>query len=258
MGDMAIFRHARNLCPSQSQLESSTEPKASTFVLWVAGVYVALFGLASQRYESRLDQIENRANGIYTQLGAPNAKRALARIPRAQAMTLPRKPQLWPPQSVLCSLVGKEVRDEETVLALIEAVETFKEDLKAVNLAGASLIGANLSGANLSSAKLIKASLIAAILNGPDLTYADLTYADLRSANLSGAKLIRTALVGADLRGADLSSANFFEVPLTGDVVSAYDVKYVSAYWNRNTTWPEGFTPPCPVSTPETPCKPKK
>ena len=144
---------------------AATEPKASTFALWAIGVYVALFGLASQRYESRLDQIENRANGIYAQLGAQNVKRALARIPRAQAMTLPRKPALWPPWSVLRSLVGKEVYDAETVLALIEAVETFKEDLKAVSLDKAILHLANLSGADLRGA----------ILTGADLRRADLT-----------------------------------------------------------------------------------
>jgi hypothetical protein len=238
--------------------KAATEPKASTFVLWVVGVYVALFGLASQRHESRQDQIENRANGIYAQLGAPNAKRALARIPRAQAMTLPRKPNLWPPQSVLRSLVGKEVRDEETVLALIEAVETFKEDLEVVNLAGASLIGANLTGANLNRAILIEAFLITTTLALADLTDADLSRANLYCANLTGAKLIRVSLVGADLRGANLSSANLFEARLAGDVVSADDSKYVSAYWDHKTTWPEDFTPPCPSSTPEAPCKSKK
>lgn len=79
-------------------------PRPSTFVLWVVGIYAALYGIANQRYESHIDRIEARANGIYAQLGSSQWKEALERIPRAQAMTRPIQPRLFEPLSVLCSL----------------------------------------------------------------------------------------------------------------------------------------------------------
>ncbi len=55
--------------------------KPATIALWVVGIYVAFFGVASQRYENRIDIIENRANAIFTQLGTLNVKKVLSRIP---------------------------------------------------------------------------------------------------------------------------------------------------------------------------------
>jgi hypothetical protein len=221
--------------------KAATEPKASTFLLWFIGMYVALFGLTSQRYESRLDQIENRANGIYAQLGASNWKKALERIPRAQAMTLPRKPELWPPWSMLCSLVlCQQEPDAENVQALIETIETF-QDLKEVDLSEAYLFWAYLSGANLSGADLSRANLNLAHLSG-----ADLSRANLNRANLNRADLSKAHLSGANLNRTDLSLANLDGANLSG------------AFWNQETQWPEGFTPPCPVSKPDAPCQAKK
>ena len=41
-----------------------------TFILWLIAVYIASFGVASQRYENRVDIIENKANSIYPQLAS--------------------------------------------------------------------------------------------------------------------------------------------------------------------------------------------
>ncbi len=50
-------------------VDQSTNKRAPvTFLLWVIGAYVAFFGVASQRYENRVDKIENRANAIFPQL----------------------------------------------------------------------------------------------------------------------------------------------------------------------------------------------
>ncbi len=59
----------------------------ATFFLWFVGLYFALFGITSQRYENRLDRIEIRANTIYAQLGTPIATKALERIPDVQGLT---------------------------------------------------------------------------------------------------------------------------------------------------------------------------
>ncbi len=40
--------------------------KPSTFIIWIIGLYVALFGIASQRYENRVDVIEIRISTVFT------------------------------------------------------------------------------------------------------------------------------------------------------------------------------------------------
>ncbi len=66
---------------------------APTFFLWFVGIYVALFGLASQRYENSLDRLENRTNIIITQLGTDARKTAISLIAKTQGETLPKKPR---------------------------------------------------------------------------------------------------------------------------------------------------------------------
>ena len=122
-------------------------------------MYVALFGVASQRYENLLDRIENRANTIYAQLGTSNAQKALELIPRAQRMVRPVKPSIFHPVSVVCSLLCEQVADPETKNALKDIVVTFKNNLEGVSLPGIDLSEANLERANLRMADLRGANL---------------------------------------------------------------------------------------------------
>ena len=84
-----------------------------------------------------------------------------------------------------------------------EIEEVVKESWK---LRGANLAGIDLSGAILGGANLRVADLRGADLRRVDLRKADLSKADLRSANLSGANLHE-------------------------------------AWYNRHTTFPDGFDP---------------
>ncbi len=81
-----------------------TVPKPATFPLWILGIYVALFGIASQRYENRVDIIENRSNAIFAQLATSASTKALSRVPRVQRMPCPVKPEIFNPYSVIQSL----------------------------------------------------------------------------------------------------------------------------------------------------------
>lgn len=218
----------REICAIiEPNCKAATDPKASTFLLWAAGIYAALFGIATQYYENYIDRIEARANGIYAQLGASNAKRALARIPDAQAMTRPKRPELLNPWSVACSLYFCEhERDSEMVETLKEVIVTFKADLRGANLHKADLRGADLSKADLKGVNLSKADLRQTNLQGANLRLANLSRArlnraklgnaDLRQADLHGAILNRAELNGADLCLADLSWARPVEARLGG------------------------------------------
>ena len=190
----------------------------ATFLLWVIGLYVAFFGIASQRYENRVDKIENRANAIFPQLSTSVYKKALGRIARVQNMGCPYKPRILDPSSVFRSLFSKDTEYTEMVELLRETIEDWKDSLDGVkliganlegaNLEGAELEGANLEGAELWEAKLRGANLYRAKLRGAYLEGAKLRETDVREADLRDAHLVIADLRGADLWGADLRGAN--------------------------------------------------
>jgi uncharacterized protein YjbI with pentapeptide repeats len=202
-----------------------------TGFIWLIGIYLAFFGVASQRHDSRIDIIENRANSIFAQLAVPSvAKKALSRIPRVQNMSCPYKPSLLNPLSVFISLFS-DSKYEEVRAQLKETIEDWKDsldsvnlseailrgaDLREANLRGAKLQRADLRGANLQRASLLGADLQRAFLPEADLLFTNLWGADLRRADLRGANLWRTGFQNANLGGANLQGANLRDAFLQG------------------------------------------
>ncbi|MCP5007466.1 MAG: hypothetical protein GY941_26550 [Planctomycetes bacterium] len=85
-----------------------TYRKPSTFFLWFVGVYLALYGLVSTKYELSLDRVENRLSVIAAQLGNPDTeifKSLIKQIPSIQAVPTPVKPVIYNPLSFFISLV---------------------------------------------------------------------------------------------------------------------------------------------------------
>ena len=221
----------------------------STFLLWAVGIYVALFGLTSNRYENAADRVQLSANAIVTLLASTDARHgAFPLVRAAQLETTPPKPALWPPWSPLVSLVGDGENYGKGVALLKDAVvaaipasgesasRTIKlvstdlsgrdVDLRGKDLSGAILTGANLSGAHLSDADLSGAILTGAnlsgtILTGANLSDANLTFANLSRANLSDAALPDARLSGARLSGAILNGAILSDAILSDAVLSS-------------------------------------
>lgn len=247
-----------------AEVPKGTKPP-STFLLWATGLfglYIAIFGLASQRYENRVDLIETRINGIYAQLATENYKKALSRIPRVQRMRVPAKPVLLEPSTVYRSLFVDKLH-KDTVEQMKEIVEDWKSSFEGVDLIGANLenidlrranlsnvrfIGANIRNATLSEAilksamlwdaDLTKAYIVNANLEGANLTYANLEDANLYGANLRkaflyGANFNRTRLEKADLSGADLREP-FHEDRDVSEIVALYGFGYLKNNIVRN------------------------
>jgi len=126
--------------------------------IWLIGIYVASFGVASQRYENRVDIIDNRVNSISAELANDVYKKALSRISTVQNMWCPEKPEILNPLSVIRSLF-KETENQELVQLLKETIEDWKEKLDGVDLYQAKLAGASLEKANLNQAQLRRAEL---------------------------------------------------------------------------------------------------
>ena len=86
--------------------KTQTEPvnapayqRPPTILLWIISVYIALYGVASTRYELALDQVENRMSAVASQLSTSNEQafqNLIAQIPRIQDKEIPVEPQLWP------------------------------------------------------------------------------------------------------------------------------------------------------------------
>lgn len=210
-----IFRYsgAEFIC---AKFKPSKKPQPlPTGFIWLIGIYIAFFGVASQRYENRVDIIENRANSIFTQLGTTVYKKALGRISLVQNMRCPEKPKILNPFSVFSSLF-EETEYKELTKLLKETLEDWKDKLDSINLQHANLREADLLGANLQRADLFKANLGKANLRRASLLGANLQGADLRETNLRDSTLALSNLKGANLREADLQGANLREANLDG------------------------------------------
>lgn len=192
--------------------EKTGKRKPITFFLWLVGIYMAIFSIASSRYENRVNLIEDRMSAINVGLSAPINKLALGRISQVQNIPCPVKPDILRPHTAIISLFRNEVY-YDGVDILKTYVENWSDNLQLVDLSRADLRGTNLSGANLGEA----------VLRGANLSRAILIEANLFGANLGEAVLNRADLTGADL---------------TGSIIELYQLK--EAHLDTNTTMVDG------------------
>ena len=216
------------------------------------GIYTALFGIASQRYENTADRIELRANALVTLLVNNDSRiSATGQVFEVQYMRCPLKPEFSDPSSVFQSFFGTEDIYKPGSDLLAKTLESIKMKLGSperlshketfskgdffdqntrTNLNGANLIGVNLSGADLQNCNLIGtklngANLSGANLAGSNLQGADLTDALLPEANFTGSNLTGANLKGALLPGAKLIRANLEFAELEGANLSFANLK---------------------------------
>ncbi len=229
------------------------------FADFLVPLLIAYFGLRLSLQQGQIADDRNRETALQDyldkmselllkeQLANPEAPPAVRNIARARTVTTLR--QL---DSIRRNLLLGFLREaglsskNDPVRILSDAMlkdadlshaYLYETDLAKTSLSGADLARAFLFEADLSNASLIATNLSRALLNYANLSQADLSHANLReavlqNANLSKADLSRADLSEAILRGADLSMANLNEANLHW------------TYYDRNTLWPKGFTPP--------------
>lgn len=117
------------------------------------------------------------------------------------------------------------------------------QNMVGLPLAGSDFAVADLAGANLSESDLSRANFARADLRGTDLARATLRGAYFGPERIpdavksSGADLTGADLSGADLTDADLAHANLDRAKLDRAVLT-------NVYYDADTKWPEGYTPP--------------
>jgi uncharacterized protein YjbI with pentapeptide repeats len=196
----------------------------STFVVWLVGIYTALFGLASAWHENAVDRVEIRAGAVVALLANDNVRKgATSQIATVQNRLVPEKPEFLNPLSL--DSFWRWERHHEAVDLLKTAVVACKGELGDANLEGADLSGADLINANFTNANLSKADLREAVLVNANLERANLLGANLKDPNLKGANLKGANLVGGALKevillGTDLRNASLRNADLAGAILT--------------------------------------
>lgn len=180
----------------------SNEPPVS-FFLWVIGIYVGFFGIASQRYEYRVDKIENRANSIINQ---PESKNALERIPRVQQMTCPYKPEITSPISIFKSFLYTDSY-KEIVELLREIVEDRKFHLESINLSGINLAESNLKHSNMNKSILKKSILHSSVFDKGSLENVSFEQVLADNASFVECKLSNSIFINSNIQNSIFNGA---------------------------------------------------
>lgn len=151
-----------------------------TGVLWIIGVWSAIYGVVFQLHETSKSKIENKA-AIVSSLGSIN------RVGFVQHMRQYSEPSwLFPFSSCFFLQTNEDVIEE--MKALVEKSKTKLDDV--------DLSGAILNNMNLSNAKMHNINL-----ENSDLSNTNLSWAMLASSKFKNTKVENTDFTGTDLRG---------------------------------------------------------
>lgn len=198
--------------PNKIPAKLSSKRPPNTFIIWVIGIYAAIFGIASNRYENSLDKIESRANSFLMQLTVIEdpeiRKRFLSNIGNIQGLGCPKVPRLLNPFSVLGSLLIEEP-DDGTRDLMMGVVKQYSDDLKESNLSNSILTGIQLNDVDISSAELSNADLSNASLYKVNFSGTTLSYAKYASTKLSNSNFNKSYMFSVDFKEAKLTCVNF-------------------------------------------------
>lgn len=213
-----------------------------TIGVWLLATYIAFFGIASQRYENRLDLVENRITSIQTQLNASSSTRqnALNRIARTQHLLVPHGPDIKNPIDTILSLFGPEkeyatgveileevITDWRSILSGID-IQNIKSDneiitiadrVRAQNVYSVNLDNlilnnrwmrdSNLIAANVNSARFKDVDFYLSYFQGADFTESTFVNCDIREIKGNETVFTDTIFDNSEFDSSDLKDSNF-------------------------------------------------
>lgn len=170
-----------------------------TGFIWLFGIYIALFGIAFDRYEDRASEIDNLINSLTAQLYTEKGHYALSRIPDIQWQPCPFKPSIFNPKTVFFSLFGEDKQYEEMANYLKSIIVDHRNKLNSLNLGYIDLRGTLFHRGNFKNTKLLYSKLDQAFFMNVDFENADFFNATFVNAWFNDCKF----------KGANLNSVNF-------------------------------------------------
>lgn len=251
--------------------DDTGERPPRTFFLWLLGIYVSLFGLASSRYEQISSRLESQKNFIISQAESDNWKVFSTEIANLQLTKIPTSPTITCPLSVIASFFHYfDKIDDQTVNELQAVIYRKKSNLSDLNLSNLilsnniDLVNSDISGKSfkiyaIKNRNFSKSKFENSILDKADLKNinfyksnfknAVLTYTNMSNCNLSDSNLKDAILMKANLNGANLlystlqnavlEETNFQNAILIGvDLTETHDIEtanFTGALYNSRT-----------------------
>ena len=185
--------------PSKKEIEGDNYRSPSTFVLWIVSIYVAIFGLASNRYERAVSTYEMQIASWQNQIATEYRAQACANLKYLQEVTVPKQPSLIQFWNTFLSFLNNEKYQVGQDM-LRQTIEAYKANLK-----NAKLLSTDLSKINFKNANLAKANL----------SYSDLQSAELTNATMNGSICQKTLFYNATLKYTKINNINFWRANFT-------------------------------------------
>jgi uncharacterized protein YjbI with pentapeptide repeats len=202
------FIFSKILPPKSGTYNSKRSP--STFLLWIIGIYVAIFTLASNKYEYKKNIIDNKICILVNNItSSPNNKDAFARLARIQKIRMPIEPNFFKPYKTVRTLIGPNVLNDEIVKAVKEIFEYNKDILNNAYLANIDLSNCDLNYANFENSRLHGANFENSFLVNVNFSKCILERSNFQNSFLMGSKFIDSSLMRANLRNAKVHRVKF-------------------------------------------------
>ena len=183
-----------------------------TFVLWILGIYVALYGIVQQKYEYSLAAANNDANLILSQaLNNDNKATILSSISSLQMTELPIKPHIHDPVSVLSSFLGHTEKNGTTLEKTRKYLSLYKKHLNDTTMSWIDFSYTNLSnadfrGSEIRNCKFDQSTLYKADFSESNIYNCSFVSLFMRDANMSRSSLQSVSFISCDLNGTRFTS----------------------------------------------------
>lgn len=193
----------RKAFPEKLKVENAKDyRKPSSLLLWLIGIYIAAFGLASQKYQNKLQRAEYKVNLMTTQLSTKHFKKVISSVPRLQNLKCPVKPKVLNPLTTFKSLFYEDTFCYETREELKRIVSQWRSELSGVDFYGIDLSNTNLTEANFQNSMLRNANL-----SGSNLTKATFKNAHTGNTSFNQSFLRDTDFTNTNIKSFELLNA---------------------------------------------------
>lgn len=226
-----------------------------TLLLWVTGIYIALFGLASQRYENRVDIIERKVSSIYARLTPITSAiiqlppivvefgdsgtvfiHSLSEYEELKRLNPSTRVSISEEESKALAQRDELVIAKKEVISKIPDIQNYPcPVVPSIFKLHKTILSLFVNTVHKESVEELRELIVDAKkdLKGTHLYCANLERANLEFANLEGAYLEGANLKNANIPGANLKNANLSVVELEGAYLSNANLNGADLTWAK-------------------------